>query len=115
MKLQTLLGTKYRLTACPETNKYSCFLGDQKIDSLDINLKLNSLDILQEILIEVTPLNEELKSFEKVIRPKDFENIDELQYLLERVEVNGNKKLEKDEEILELQKRQMSLFPNQSF
>ena len=115
MKLQTLLQEKYRLKACPETNSYSCFLGDKRIDSLDIQLKLNSLDILQEICISIKPMNDELKGFERIIKPKDFEDINELQWLLERVEINGNKKLKKDEEILELEKRQMSLFPEQSF
>ena len=81
---------------------------------MDIYLQQNSLGLLQEVSIDLKPINSEIETLKKFIRPKDFDDFEDFKNLLEKIEKNGNKKFIKEEEILDLKKRQLNLFTKET-
>ena len=44
---------------------------------MDIYLQQNSLGLLQEVSIDLKPINSEIETLKKFIRPKDFDDFED--------------------------------------
>ena len=101
---------KYQALATFPKNRYKCKISNNFLESMDVELQYNSIGLLQQMSVTLIPTNKELEEHNWEITPKKFDSYKDLLRILSNIEKNGIRRLKKEEEILELKKRQLTLF-----